>query len=194
MADDAERVREVDSDVNSVQTTANAPREALADAEANGDTVRHPEERQDVDTTRSSFLRGTGNKTPTEVATEFLALIEEGLGPREASIRVGIHLRTAQRLLARYDADFEAIQAATRKILTVEALDRVDDWRVAARVGAAKRGNHLPAKDWLLHAGVIDPLQGENQAGIRIAINIGTEDRPMKICSPLEALKERDDH
>jgi Homeodomain-like domain len=188
MADDARRVREVHTEANNAQTTAIEPEEALADGEL--DAL--------VDNVLQSKLapekRGVGNKTPERVAVKFLALIEQGVGHREAATRVGIHLRTAQRLLARYDADFEAIQAATRKILAVEALDRVDDWRLAARVGAQKRGNHLPAKDWLLHAGVIDPLQGENQAGIRIAINIGTEERPMKIASPLTDLEPSEDH
>ena len=138
----------------------------------------------------SPSWRGSGNRTPTEVATAFYALIEQGLGSREAASQVGIHLRTAQRLLRSYDADYEALQDVTRKMLAIEALDRVDDWRTAARVGAAKRGNHLPAKDWLLHAGIIEPLQGEQQGHIRIAINIGTEERPMKIVSPLAQPEE----
>jgi len=114
-----------------------------------------------------------------------MAAIEAGVPARQAATDIGINIRTAYAALARSDADIDALRAATTKLLAVETLDRIDDWRTASRVGAAKKGNHSPAKDWLLHAGVIDNLASENNTNIRIAIQIGTDDKPMKIASPL---------
>lgn len=174
MADDAERVREADNS----QNIARAPSLVPTDADVPTDA---PADAHNVSTSRP----GQGIKTPESVSVELMALVEQGMSVREAAIKVGIHPRTAWRLVSRYNADLDALQEATRKIMALEALDRVDDWRLAARVGASKRGNHLPAKDWLLHSGMIEPLQGEHSGGIRIAINIGTDDRPMRIPSPL---------
>ena len=43
-------------------------------------------------------------------------------------------------------------------------------WQLAAR-NAAKRGDHRPAKEWLLHAGTIDPLPDAGR-GTGTTINI----------------------
>jgi hypothetical protein len=180
---DPAQVREDDIDIQNVEITDSELAGALEAYE--GDTS--------TDDTDSGVAQSEGltkKKTSKQQIATLLAAIERGLSCREAASQAGIHLRTAYGVLARYEVDLGALQAATQKILAIEALDRVDDWRTAARVGAAKRGNHLPAKDWLLHAGIIEPLQGENQGHIRIAINIGTEERPMKIVSPIEQTTE----
>ena len=42
-------------------------------------------------------------------------------------------------------------------LMASEAEIRLDDWRTASGV-AAKRGDHRPAKEWLLHSGALDQL------------------------------------
>jgi len=127
-------------------------------------------------------------RSTDEQVIAFLAAVESGIGCREAATKCGLNLRTAYGILARGDADIDALRAATTRLLQVEALDRLDDWRNAARVGALKKGNHAPARDWLLHAGVIDALASDQGANVRIAICIGTDERPMKIASPLTTI------
>lgn len=136
--------------------------------------------------------RHNNKKTPDNVALRFVALIEAGISTREAASECGLNISTAYQVLARSDADLETLRAATSKLMAVETLDRIDDWRTAARVGAQKKGNHAPAKDWLLHAGVIDNLASEQNTNIRIAIQIGTDDKPMRIASPLSRKTDDD--
>src|SRR4030095_9611923 len=108
----------------------------------------------------------------------------------ESAKILNLNLRTAYHILGRSEESFDALRAATRKLLAAGALDRLHDWQIASEVGARKKGNHVPARDWLLHAGVIDKLEGDGVGGIRIAINIGTDEQPMRIRSPLRQIDE----
>lgn len=123
-------------------------------------------------------------KQTTEVeALALIGLVEDGLSVREAASQLGLNLRTAFGVLARSTEDIEATRGVIRRVMAAQALQRMDDWRIASEVGARKKGNHAPARDWLLHAGVIDALESD-RASVRIAINIGTEDKPMRVVSP----------
>jgi hypothetical protein len=119
-----------------------------------------------------------------------MGAIEAGIPARRAATECGINIRTAYGILARHEGDLDDMRNAVRKLLQVEALDRLDNWRTAAEVGAKLRGNHTPSKDWLLHAGILDPLASEAGPNVRIAINIGTDEQPMKIKSPRQTLKD----
>lgn len=180
-------------DADSDTTAVAAP---VGDAHAPGDAdVPTDAPTDDVPRTLAlaSGTRSYSNKkTPDEQALAFIALVQSGVRPREAAIQTGINIRTCYGVLARMDDDVEATRAATLKLLQMEALDRLDDWRAASDVGARKKGNHTPARDWLLHAGILDPLASEGAGSVRIAINIGTDERPMRIASPLSV--DVDDH
>lgn len=143
-----------------------------------------------------AFARGrnpTGKRTSQEVELALLQLVEEGNSVRDAAKVIGLPLRTAVEVMSRTADRLEALRAATRRLMVAGALDRLEDWRVASDVGARKKGNHAPARDWLLHAGVIDHLEAD-AASLRIAINIGTEEKPMRIASPLTIDVEEGDH
>lgn len=113
-----------------------------------------------------------------------LAAIEAGKSPREASIEAGVSIRTTFRILSQAESQQEEIKEAFRKLLQAKALARLEDWETASQVGARKRGNHGPARDWLLHAGALDPLDSD-KTNVQVAIVIGTDDRPMRVRSPL---------
>jgi len=103
---------------------------------------------------------------------------------REAAADAGINIRTAYGVLARSDDNIDHVRGAVRKLMIAQTLERIRDWEVASDVGARKRGNHSPARDWLLHAGVIDPLAQDAGVSVRVAICIGTPDAPMSVTSP----------
>jgi len=124
-----------------------------------------------------------GKKTDDELELALMSLVDQGLSVREAASQVGVNLRTAYHLMARSEESLDALRGATRRFMARQALQRVDDWRIASEVGARKKGNHAPARDWLLHAGVIDALESDHTS-VRIAINIGTDDKPMRVVSP----------
>ena len=124
-----------------------------------------------------------GKKTDDELELALMSLVDQGLSVREAASHVGVNLRTAYHLMARSEESLDALRGATRRFMARQALQRVDDWRIASEVGARKKGNHAPARDWLLHAGVIDALESDHTS-VRIAINIGTDDKPMRVVSP----------
>lgn len=122
--------------------------------------------------------------TPEAQTIALLAAIEGGQGVREACAELSINIRTAYGILARSDDQLDTTRAAIRKLMQAQALERMHDWEAASVIGATKKGNHAPARDWLLHAGVIDPIAGENNLNLRVAIQIGTEEKPMRIQSP----------
>lgn len=121
--------------------------------------------------------------TDEEIELALIQAVESGESVRASAKNLNINLRTAYHILSRNAEDIDALRAVTRKVLAAQALERIDDWRIASEVGARKKGNHAPARDWLLHAGVIDSIEAD-RVGVRIAINIGTDESPMRIISP----------
>lgn len=65
---------------------------------------------------------------------------------------LGISSKSVARVLNGYGAD---LKQHTQELLQTGVIDRLDNWHRAARV-AAKKGDHRPAKDWLLAAQAID--------------------------------------
>jgi len=128
-------------------------------------------------------------KTDDEKAVALIALVESGMSVREAATETGANLRTAYRMLARDEVEVDNVRAVVRRLMIGGALQAVDAWKLAMDVGAAKKGNHSPARDWLLHAGVIDELSSDSSS-VRVAIHIGTDDKPLRIPSPLTIAAE----
>jgi orotate phosphoribosyltransferase-like protein len=60
-----------------------------------------------------------------------------------------------------------------KQTLEDESVGVLQDWRTAASVGASK-GRHEPARDWLLHAGVVAPLADSKPQGPQVIIGIAS--------------------
>jgi hypothetical protein len=114
-----------------------------------------------------------------EQVLQLLSLLEDGDSVRAAALKLGMNRRTAFRLAAKFDIDIES----ARKLMQAKALDRIEDWEDAS-TKAASKGDHRPAKDWLLHAKVIDPVEDSSTARTQVAILIGTPDAPIRVDAP----------
>lgn len=79
--------------------------------------------------------------------------------------RIRVHQRLAVTLA---EAGYGP-KAIAQKLLEAQAADAAADWVRASSV-AASDGNHAPAKDLLLHARLIEPVQQQGASGIQILI------------------------
>lgn len=103
--------------------------------------------------------------------------LAEGRTYRDVAARHGVSHATVGRVAAK----LETYEAGARKYLIAKALGAVDDWTQAS-ANAARRGDHRPARDLLLHAGVIEPLADTSgQRSTQIAIVIGEPGRPVRV-------------
>lgn len=111
--------------------------------------------------------------------TRVMDALENGATLRDAARLVGVSHVTAWRWLRQYEGSQESVA----KYLSIRALDRVEDWEKAS-AAAATKGDHRPAKDWLLHAKAIEPVNDGSQGRTNIAIIIGTPEQPINISPP----------
>jgi hypothetical protein len=123
-----------------------------------------------------------GKHISPEQAIQLIELIDGGLPMADAAAQVQIGIRTAYRVIAQADQLGEDSAAAVRKLMRVKALDVLGHWH-ESMPAAIKKGNHAPMRDYLLHAGAIEPAQTDGPV-TRIAIMIGTDERPMHVRAP----------
>ena len=105
----------------------------------------------------------------------------EGLNQRQLADRFGRTRETIAKQLQ--DDDFQAVKREVHAEMAVEARSTLrghvrvaaKDWVTASRI-AAKRGDHKPAKDLLMHAGVIERLG--DTAGSQVTVLVGMPGRP----------------
>ena len=116
--------------------------------------------------------------TPEQCLQVFEAL-EDGATLREAASAAGMSHVSAWRIVKKYEGHSES----AKKYLMTKALQASEAWVRSTDV-AADKGNHLPAKDLLLHIGAIEPLQDASAAKVNIAILIGTPEQPIRVMSP----------
>jgi predicted lipid-binding transport protein (Tim44 family) len=114
-------------------------------------------------------------------AAQLIAKVEQGMSIRQAATEVGLSRMTALRMVRAWDStDYDG---TVRNLLKLKGADAVEAWATAMRAGAVK-GNHLPARDLLTHAGIVEPVDGQNgTAKTQIAIVIGTPDAPVSVKS-----------
>jgi hypothetical protein len=112
-------------------------------------------------------------------------LIRDGLTVQAAGQRLNLSRSTAFRRLALIEED---IDRGVINLLTAKALDRVENWETAA-INAADKGDHRPAKDWLLHAKAIEPVNDGSQGRMQVAIMIGTPEQPIRLSPPQQVLE-----
>lgn len=121
---------------------------------------------------------------PSNDLTQAIAIkasLADGLTLAEAAASLGLSLSTAYRRLRLVEVDNDR---AIAKLLQFHALRFSQDW-LRASEEAAKKGDHRPAKDALIHAKAIDPVVTDGHQGTRIAIIIGTPEQPIRIGPPV---------
>jgi hypothetical protein len=111
-------------------------------------------------------------------ALQLLNHIRDGGTLKSAAEALGVSVSTAYRRLQLIEVD----ESGVVKLLRLNELKLLDDWMKASEK-AAEKGDHRPAKDALLHAKAIEPVN-DNQGGTRIAIVIGTPDQPIRVSPP----------
>ena len=105
---------------------------------------------------------GSRNRRSAAMAEIVGNLSDSGMGQSEIVTRLHIAPKTVKELIAEAKATLERESAGV-----------LQDWRTAASMGALK-GLHAPAKDWLLHAGIIQHIADSKPAGPQIIIGIST--------------------
>ena len=118
--------------------------------------------------------RSTGTRTPVEKILAIHALQQLDKTPTEIAQATGCDPRTVTAVLARRYEQKDALKL----LMADDALAALSDWRTA-RNQAAQQGKHTPAKDWLLHAGVIDSIQQQQAQGSSVTVVIGIQGQPV---------------
>jgi DNA-binding XRE family transcriptional regulator len=113
-------------------------------------------------------------------ALDLLTRIRDGQTVSEAAQALGVSRSTAFRRLSLIEEDAET---GVVKLLMAKGLELTEDWLLASKVAALK-GDHRPAKDALLHAKAIDPVNDGSQGRMQVAIMIGTPEQPIRLNPP----------
>ncbi len=116
---------------------------------------------------------GLGSRVPLEKVIGMVSAYQAGTSITAICEMFGSDNRTVNAVLARYNADDPTLHAAAAKqLLAAGALQAVADWQEASRNGA-RLGKHAPARDLLLHTGVIEPLKSDTgPQGVTVVIGI----------------------
>lgn len=140
-----------------------------------------------TDNTRSAFPPGRGSQlTPAERSEiQHLALVD-GLSHTEIARRVRRDRETVRNVVVAPDtkqlAQDLATEARDEVLLTLRrnATRVTADWIEASAI-AKTRGDHRPARDLLLHARAIDPIESGSGGQSRVAVIIGMPGRPVTL-------------
>lgn len=107
-------------------------------------------------------VKGSRNRRTKALESAVKTLAANGMSQTAISDKLCIAPKTVKDLI------LEA-----KGMLEAESATVLQDWRIASSVGAYK-GRHEPARDWLLHAGVIQPIADQKPAGPQIMIGIAS--------------------
>lgn len=108
-------------------------------------------------------------------------LDDQKLSYREIAAKHDIGLGTVAAIAAKW----KPVRNITAKFMVSKALARLDDWETAS-AEAAKKGDHRPAKDWLLHAQEIEPIADSPKLGIQI--NVGNGGAPVQAVNDIPTI------
>ena len=114
-----------------------------------------------------------------EKCIQVFEALEDGATLREAAKAAGCSHSAAWRILRTYEANLDS----AKKYLATKSAHAAEAWVRATDIAAGK-GNHIPAKELLLHNGSLEPLQDASSAKVNIAILIGTPEQPIRVMSP----------
>lgn len=156
--------------------------------------------REALPMTMDSFRHKPGrgsSVSPAERREIQLTALTECASQEALAERFGRTRSTIRRVLRH--PSFEKLKDTMNAELAVEARQVLSSHRTAAARAwaaslerAAQKGDHRPAKDLLLHSGVIEPVSHEGN-GPSVIVNIGTmnlnrEDKPRLVLDePLDA-------
>jgi DNA-binding CsgD family transcriptional regulator len=122
-------------------------------------------------------LKGSRNRRTVALKAAVETLAADGVGGDEIANRLQLNPRTVKDLIVEAKARLEA-----------DSPTMLGHWATAAREGALK-GRHEPSRDWLLHAGVIQPVADSKPQGPQIIIGIASlPGLPSRGESPLNAI------
>ena len=116
----------------------------------------------------------SGRSVSVEKCLAIHALHQFGKTSHEIAKEVSSDYRTVEAVLTNRDVSKDALKL----LMADDAIAALSDWRNARNIAAAQ-GKHAPAKDWLLHAGVIEPIQQQQQAGSSVTVVIGIQGQPV---------------
>lgn len=107
---------------------------------------------------------------PERKATIYTLVDVLGLAPSAVAERLSMDFRTVKAVLEHRSSD----AIAARNLLDVNSLDAAKAWVLACQTGAAK-GRHEPARDLLLHRGVIEPVKQDAPSNtVTVVLNGGS--------------------
>lgn len=120
-----------------------------------------------------------------EIQSVRMDFICNGLSRLQLAEKYGRNRATIARCLdgrefeeLRREVDREVRQVVRRRMVA-KADDAVGNWE-RSMSNAAERGDHKPAKDWLMHSGVIDPIEA-TENGPRVVVQIGVSADEVKV-------------
>lgn len=106
-----------------------------------------------------------------------MAALERGTPYREIAAEHHISIASLSKI-ARNMATLES--GAVAKLMQSKALQALEAWELAM-VKGAESGKHAPARDWLIHAKALDPIQSDASTGAKVAIIIGQVGQPVSV-------------
>lgn len=142
-----------------------------------------------MDDDQKTFPAGRGSQLTPDDRAEIQALsLVHGKSNSEIARVTGRDRGTVAAVLRATDTKELEQQLASDsrqevlRQLRREALQVSKDW-VRASAVASERGDHRPAKDLLLHAKLIDPVDTGDRGGPKVAVIIGTPGNPLELPS-----------
>ena len=106
--------------------------------------------------------KGSRNRRTVALKAAVQDLASAGIDGNRIADRLQLNPKTVQALIVEAKARLEA-----------DSPTMLGHWATAAREGALK-GRHEPSRDWLLHAGVIQPIADQKPAGPQVIIGIAS--------------------
>jgi len=122
-----------------------------------------------------------GSRIPPERKSTIYTLRDVlGLSTAAIADRLSMGWETVDAILKTREAD----AVLSRNLLDASSLDAARAWVLACQTGAAK-GRHEPARDLLLHRGVIEPIKQEApNNSVTVVLNGGTAPPELRVVSP----------
>jgi hypothetical protein len=102
--------------------------------------------------------------------------LSEKYGRARNTIAKCLEGKTFEEMRRQIDAD---VREMVRRRMVAKADDAVGYWE-RSMGNAAERGDHKPAKDWLMHSGVVDPVES-TESGPKVIVQIGVNADEVKV-------------
>ena len=121
-----------------------------------------------------------GHLTAEEKQAIGLAYLEAGGQVTNVALAAHFHVNRDTIAGVLKSPEFEELRQEFQQQLRSAAADRLrasvvlaaEQWREAIPI-AAKKGDHRPSRDLLLHTGVIDPVSAQHDSGVTVIVGGG---------------------